>query len=270
MQRDQNGADIPDKPLFVKTLGIVDSYPAGCPIPYPGPAAPDGYLLMDGRPFSKTLYPQLAKLYVDGVLPDMRGMFVRGLDNVGRIDKSGIRNSLSIADPDLPSDWTRNGRTPVIQADIGGLGKRYVYDSGLNSVRGYRLVCDYTANFPSRSHYKLYETSRTLLSTQYINTYLRNPDTYASVAQTFYVSEKDPYKSEGPSRASLDDFASLKNEIRKRNISLVLNTTEPRYEIIRNIMEQRGDDWGSIDVNLSNLLPSAAPNVAFNYITKAA
>lgn len=270
MQRDQNGADIPDKPLFVKTLGIVDSYPAGCPIPYPGPVAPDGYLLMDGRPFSKPLYPQLAKLYVDGVLPDMRGMFVRGLDNVGRIDKSGIHNSLSIADPDLPSDWTSNGRTPIIQADIGGLGKRYVYDSGLNSVRGYRLVCNYTANFPSRSHYKLYETSRTLLSTQYINTYLRNPDTYASVAQTFYVSEKDPYKLEAPTYADLDNFASLKNEIKKRNISLVLNTTEPRYEIIRNIMEQRGDNLGSIDVNLSNLLPSAAPNVAFNYITKAA
>lgn len=86
MQKDQNGADIPDKPLFVRTLGIVDSYPAGCPIPYPGPVAPDGYLLMDGRSFSKTLYPQLANLYPDGKLPDMRGMFIRGWDNRRGLD----------------------------------------------------------------------------------------------------------------------------------------------------------------------------------------
>lgn len=86
MQRDQNGADIPDKPLFVRTLGIADSYPVGCPIPYPGPTAPIGYLLMDGRSFSKTLYPQLAKLYVGGVLPDMRGMYVRGWDKGRGID----------------------------------------------------------------------------------------------------------------------------------------------------------------------------------------
>ncbi|END3473489.1 phage tail protein [Salmonella enterica] len=86
MQKDQNGADIPDKPLFVRTLGIADSYPAGCPIPYPGQIAPSGYLLMSGRIFSKSLYPQLAKLYPDGVLPDMRGMYVRGWDNGRGID----------------------------------------------------------------------------------------------------------------------------------------------------------------------------------------
>ncbi|HEC9484398.1 TPA: phage tail protein [Salmonella enterica subsp. enterica serovar Orientalis] len=86
MQKDQNGADIPDKPLFVRTLGIADSYPAGCPIPYPGLTAPNGYLLMDGRTFSRTLYPQLAKLYADGILPDLRGMHIRGWDNGRGID----------------------------------------------------------------------------------------------------------------------------------------------------------------------------------------
>lgn len=86
MQKNQNGADIPDKPLFVRTLGIADSYPVGCPIPYPAPTAPNGYLLMDGRAFSKTLYLQLAKFYPDGVLPDMRGMHIRGWDNGRGID----------------------------------------------------------------------------------------------------------------------------------------------------------------------------------------
>ncbi|ECL1314357.1 tail fiber protein, partial [Salmonella enterica] len=272
MQRDQNGADIPDKPLFVRTLGIVDSYPAGCPIPYPGPVAPDGYLLMDGRAFSKTLYPQLANLYPDGKLPDMRGMFVRGLDNVGRIDKSGINNSLSIANPELPSDWTSNGHTPVIQASIGGLSRRYVYDSGLDSVRGYRLVCDYTAHFPSRSDYKLYETTRTLLSTQYINSYSTNPDIYFNGTHNFRVTEKDPYKDK--LALDYDAFPSLKNEIKKRNISLVktllIDGVEHTGEVIRNIMEQSGDRPESNFVKLSDILPSAAPNVAFNYITKAA
>lgn len=93
MQRDQNGADIPDKPLFVKTLGIVDAYPVGCPIPYPGATAPDGYLAMDGRAFDKTLYPQLAKFYTDGKLPDMRGMFVRGFDFGRGVDSLKIYKS---------------------------------------------------------------------------------------------------------------------------------------------------------------------------------
>ncbi len=51
----------------------------GVPIPYPKKDVPPGYLKMDGTRFRKTLYPKLAEVYEDGVIPDLRGMFIRGL-----------------------------------------------------------------------------------------------------------------------------------------------------------------------------------------------
>ena len=34
---------------------------------------------MDGTRFRKELYPKLAEVYEDGVIPDLRGIFIRGL-----------------------------------------------------------------------------------------------------------------------------------------------------------------------------------------------
>lgn len=60
----------------------------GIPFPYPLAAVPDGCLAMNGQAFSKTVYPELAKKYPSGVLPDLRGEFIRGWDN-GRGFDSG-------------------------------------------------------------------------------------------------------------------------------------------------------------------------------------
>ncbi|WP_272569576.1 phage tail-collar fiber domain-containing protein [Providencia sp. PROV255] len=72
----------------VKIPGYLErsDYPVGCPIPWPQAASPAGYLICNGQSFNKTTYPLLAKAYPTGVLPDLRGEFLRGLDAGRGID----------------------------------------------------------------------------------------------------------------------------------------------------------------------------------------
>ncbi|EJX0512107.1 tail fiber protein [Salmonella enterica] len=84
LQKDQNGADIPDKPLFVKNLGLAETiqnlYPVGAPIPWPLDQVPDRdrYAFMEGQVFNTLEYPLLAEVYPDGIIPDMRGWMIKG------------------------------------------------------------------------------------------------------------------------------------------------------------------------------------------------
>ncbi|EBU6739534.1 Shufflon protein B, partial [Salmonella enterica subsp. enterica serovar Adelaide] len=64
----------------------IDNYPIGSPIPWPSMTPPPGYFLMAGQRFSCGLYPQLARAYPGCVLPDLRGVFIRGLDNERGLD----------------------------------------------------------------------------------------------------------------------------------------------------------------------------------------
>ncbi|HHQ4805125.1 TPA: tail fiber protein [Aeromonas veronii] len=61
-------------------------YPVGAPIPWPLSAPPSGYLMCMGQSFNKETYPKLATAYPSGVLPDLRGEFIRGWDNGRGID----------------------------------------------------------------------------------------------------------------------------------------------------------------------------------------
>ena len=68
----------------------------GIPIPYPLSTVPTGCLAMNGQRFDKSRYPKLALKYPSGTLPDMRGEFIRGLDNGRNIDSGrGILSSQS-------------------------------------------------------------------------------------------------------------------------------------------------------------------------------
>ncbi|WP_272693113.1 phage tail protein [Providencia sp. PROV077] len=58
----------------------LSDYPVGAPIPWPQATAPSGFLVCNGQSFNKITYPLLAKAYPTGVLPDLRGEFLRGLD----------------------------------------------------------------------------------------------------------------------------------------------------------------------------------------------
>ncbi|WP_042860037.1 phage tail protein [Dickeya sp. NCPPB 3274] len=58
----------------------------GIPQPWPLADAPEGWLKCNGQAFDAAKYPQLAKLYPAGTLPDLRGEFIRGWDDDANID----------------------------------------------------------------------------------------------------------------------------------------------------------------------------------------
>ncbi|WP_244665009.1 phage tail protein [Candidatus Symbiopectobacterium sp. 'North America'] len=67
----------------------VDEF-AGIPLPFPGTVAPAGFLKCNGQAFNKTTYPILAARYPTGYLPDLRGEFIRGLDDGRGVDSGRV------------------------------------------------------------------------------------------------------------------------------------------------------------------------------------
>ncbi|ACT08829.1 Tail Collar domain protein [Dickeya chrysanthemi Ech1591] len=59
---------------------------AGIPLPWPQAAVPTGWLKCNGQAFDKNRYPRLAQVYPSGVLPDLRGEFIRGWDDGRGVD----------------------------------------------------------------------------------------------------------------------------------------------------------------------------------------
>lgn len=62
------------------------AYPVGAPIPWPTAVPPAGCLVLNGQSFNPSTYTKLALAYPSGVLPDLRGEFIRGFDNGRGID----------------------------------------------------------------------------------------------------------------------------------------------------------------------------------------
>jgi hypothetical protein len=60
--------------------------PVGSPVAWPQATPPGGWFKCNGASFDKTQYPRLAAAYPAGVLPDLRGEFIRGLDDGRGLD----------------------------------------------------------------------------------------------------------------------------------------------------------------------------------------
>ncbi|WP_448622292.1 phage tail-collar fiber domain-containing protein [Dickeya fangzhongdai] len=112
LQKEQNGADIADKSAFLANLGLSDVLKtadlAGIPLPWPQATPPAGWLKCNGQAFDKNAFPKLALAYPGGVLPDLRGEFIRGWDDgrgadVARELLSWQKGTLTISDPNLAS-----------------------------------------------------------------------------------------------------------------------------------------------------------------------
>lgn len=58
----------------------------GSPIAWPTLNVPNGYLKCNGAVFDKKIYPKLAEVYSSGILPDLRGEFIRGCDDGRGVD----------------------------------------------------------------------------------------------------------------------------------------------------------------------------------------
>nr|WP_275353193.1 phage tail protein [Xenorhabdus bovienii] len=55
-------------------------------MPWPSEIPPEGWFICNGTLFDKVRYPKLALAYPSGKLPDLRGEFIRGWDNEGKVD----------------------------------------------------------------------------------------------------------------------------------------------------------------------------------------
>nr|WP_269083131.1 MULTISPECIES: phage tail protein [unclassified Pseudomonas] len=71
------------------------SIPVGVPFPWPTATPPDKCVLMGGQPFNVEWYPALAAVYPIGMLPDLRGESIRGLDGGRGVDPDSGRTVLS-------------------------------------------------------------------------------------------------------------------------------------------------------------------------------
>ncbi|MGC6730525.1 phage tail protein [Escherichia coli] len=67
-------------------LGEGSALPVGVPVPWPSATPPTGWMKCNGSPFSLESYPALAAVFPSGVLPDLRGEFIRGWDDARGVD----------------------------------------------------------------------------------------------------------------------------------------------------------------------------------------
>lgn len=80
--------------------------PVGIPLPWPAATAPAGWLKCNGAAFDKAKYPKLALAYPSGLLPDLRGEFIRGWDDGRGIDSG--RSLLSFQEGTIVSGFDDN------------------------------------------------------------------------------------------------------------------------------------------------------------------
>ncbi|EBZ1172208.1 hypothetical protein EW345_02935 [Salmonella enterica subsp. enterica serovar Give] len=71
-------------------LGEGSALPVGVPVPWPLATPPTGWMKCNGATFSAGEYPKLAVAYPSGVLPDLRGEFLRGWDDGRGIDSGRV------------------------------------------------------------------------------------------------------------------------------------------------------------------------------------
>ncbi|WP_445496696.1 phage tail protein [Photorhabdus sp. SF281] len=114
--------------------GIVNAYPVGAPIPWPLPNAPDGYIICSGQAFEKSKYPQLAVAYPSGVLPDLRGEFIRGWAGARDVDSGRVILSLQADELKAHSHSYQTIDEPG-QGRAGGTGGK-MYQKNTGSTGG--------------------------------------------------------------------------------------------------------------------------------------
>ena len=71
---------------FITTQNMSNYLPVGIPQPWPTNQPPAGWLECNGSTFDKNKFPKLAVVYPTGKLPDLRGVFIRGLDTGSGLD----------------------------------------------------------------------------------------------------------------------------------------------------------------------------------------
>uniref|UniRef100_UPI0021BD0501 phage tail protein n=1 Tax=Yersinia intermedia TaxID=631 RepID=UPI0021BD0501 len=123
LQIANNLSDLASPQTALTNLGVPSSslVPIGVPLPYPLATPPAGFLKCNGSSFSTAAYPKLALVYPSGILPDLRGEFLRGWDDGRGVD--GGRGLLTVE-----SDEIRSHRH--IKLNIDNFGVAYAMAAG--------------------------------------------------------------------------------------------------------------------------------------------
>ncbi|UUE08611.1 phage tail protein [Dickeya zeae] len=99
----------------------------GIPLSWPQATAPTGWLKCNGQAFDKAVYPRLAQVYPSGVLPDLRGEFIRGWDDGRGVDTGRAVMSRQGATNVATGDWSSASRAVASifnASDTGSAGMR--------------------------------------------------------------------------------------------------------------------------------------------------
>ncbi|WP_065238233.1 tail fiber protein [Gallibacterium genomosp. 3] len=104
----------------------------GIPLPYPLAIVPDGFLAFNGQSFNTRLYPLLAKIYPSGILPDLRGEFIRGWDN-GR----GVDSGRNLLDNQQGTFMTFTSASEDRYRRISGIG---LWNGGRTAKEGAEIL----------------------------------------------------------------------------------------------------------------------------------
>ena len=92
MLKANNLSDLTDKAAALNNLGLGagSAVPVGVPVPYPLATPPAGWMKCNGSSFNKSALPALAAVYPSGILPDLRGEFIRGWDDGRGVDSARL------------------------------------------------------------------------------------------------------------------------------------------------------------------------------------
>ncbi|MEI7263804.1 phage tail protein [Pectobacterium carotovorum] len=116
-------------------INLPSDFPVGAPVPYPSATPPAGWIKCNGQSFNKSAYPQLATAYPSGVLPDLRGEFVRGWDDGRGVDAGrgllsvqgdAIRNITGQFETVDHPDYSLSGVFSTKRRDGASLSGQYV------------------------------------------------------------------------------------------------------------------------------------------------
>lgn len=110
----------------------VPIFPVGVPFPWISTSSyPDGTLLCDGSNFSTTTYPELAVVFPTGVLPDLRGVGLRGLDHGRGLDVDGVNRAIGSYQADeFKSHNHKTYATDTVGNPVNGTGDTVAWRGG--------------------------------------------------------------------------------------------------------------------------------------------
>lgn len=120
-------------------LGDGSALPVGVPVPWPAEIPPPGWLKFNGAPFDKVRYPKLALIYPGGVLPDLRGEFIRGWDDGRGVDSGrALLSAQGFALQNITGNFLSRGMPslpagPIVEA-YGAFTIQYANSGSYNPV----------------------------------------------------------------------------------------------------------------------------------------